>query len=86
MKSQAFEKEFVYPPNWGDEEKIRFKYYLNDAERMYPKLNKDLIEVAVVHQIQVELGVKKEIDYDKIEELEIKTPDFEVIETVRVES
>ena len=86
MKSQAFEKEYVYPSNWGEDEKLKFKYYLNEAERMYPKLYKNIIEVAITHQIQVELGVCEDIDYDKIEELEIKTPNFEVIETVQIEA
>jgi hypothetical protein len=86
MKSQLFEKEFVYPPNWGEDEKIRFKYYLNDAERMYPKLPKDIIETVVKHQIQVELGVIADIDYDKIEQLEVKTHNYEVIETVEIQA
>jgi len=86
MKSQAFNKEYVYPSNWGEDEKLRFKYYLNDAERMFPKLPNDIIEVAIKHQIQVELGVIKDIDYDKIEQLEVKTSNFELIETVQIEA
>lgn len=79
MNSQTFNKGFIYPERWGEEDKLRFDYYLNESKKMYPKMPVSLLEVAVSHQIFEELGLIKPIDYNKIEKYEIKTQPFEVI-------
>lgn len=83
MNSQVFKKEYIYPKIWDDDDIIKFKYYLKEALEMYDgKMPTNFIELCVERQINEEKGLIKPIDYSKIEQLEIKTPNYEEIKTV----
>jgi hypothetical protein len=73
-------KEYIYPKNWNDEDKIKFKYYLKEAKTMYD-MPDDLIELCVEREINEQKGLLQPIDYSQIKELEITTPPFEEFKT-----
>jgi hypothetical protein len=80
MKSQIFNKEYIYPDNWNDDDKIKFKFYLNQARQIYQKLPDDILMLAIHHQIKVERGEAEEITEHEIIKTDIKP--YEEIKTV----
>jgi hypothetical protein len=82
MKSQIFNKEYVYPKCWNDDDIIKFKYYLEQSKLMFPKLDENITSLAIEHQINVEKGLIDEINRDDIKNIKIETPFFEELNTV----
>jgi hypothetical protein len=81
MKSQLYNKEYKYPKSWNDDDILRFKQYYLLSKQLYPNLTEHLIEVCIEHQINEEKGLVKPIDYDKIEEIKIEHPLYEVFDS-----
>ncbi|NBN88527.1 MAG: hypothetical protein EBV32_05530 [Proteobacteria bacterium] len=82
MNSQMFNKEYIYPKIWDDNDIIKFKYYLKEAKDMYDnKMPENFIELCCERQINEEKGLVEPIDYSKVEELEIRTPMYEELKT-----
>jgi hypothetical protein len=82
MKSQIFNKEYVFPKCWTDDDICKFKYYLEQSKLMFPKLDESLITLAIEHQINLEKGLVKEINKDDIKNIKVETPYFEELNTV----
>jgi hypothetical protein len=77
-----FNKEYIYPKIWDDNDIIKFKYYLKEAKDMYDnKMPENFIELCCERQINEEKGLVEPIDYSKVEELEIRTPMYEELKT-----
>ncbi len=82
MNSQMFNKEYIYPKIWDDDDIVKFKYYLKEAKDMYgDKMPLNFIELCCERQINEEKGLVEPIDYSKVKELEIKTPMYEELKT-----
>jgi hypothetical protein len=81
MKSQNFNKEYIYPKCWNDDDIIKFKYYLGQSKIIFPDLEEYLRLLAIEHQINVEKGLVKEININDIKDIKIDVPYFEEIDT-----
>ena len=77
FNSQVFNKDYIYPKYWDDEDIAKFKIYLEKSKEYYPNLPDNVIELAVERQINEEKGLVKPIDYSAVRDIEIKTPAFE---------
>jgi hypothetical protein len=80
MKSQMFNKEYIYPDNWNDDDKIKFKFYLNQSKLIFEKLPDDILILAIQHQIRVEKGEVEDITEHEIIKTDIKP--FEELKTI----
>lgn len=80
MKSQMFNKEYIYPDNWNDDDKIKFKFYLNQSKLIFEKLPDDILILAIQHQIRVEKGEVEDITEHEIIKTDIKP--FEELNTI----
>jgi hypothetical protein len=60
-------KEYVYPKSWNDDDIIKYKYYFNEAKKMYD-MPEDLISLCCEREIMVQKGLMKPIDFDKYAE------------------
>ena len=85
MNSQIFNKEYIFPSCWSEEDICRFKIYLKQAKELY-NLPDNLIELCVEHQINEEKGLVNPIDHSKITKIDDNTPKYEEIETVICEA
>lgn len=74
-------RKYVYPNYWNDEDKGKFKIYMEEAKRQYPNLEEDMIQLCVERQINEDKGLLEPIDHSKIRELEIETPNYEEFKT-----
>jgi hypothetical protein len=59
-------KEYVYPKSWNDDDIIKYKYYFNEAKKMYD-MPEDLISLCCEREIMVQKKLMKPIDFDKYE-------------------
>jgi hypothetical protein len=69
-------KDYVYPKSWNDDDIIKYKYYFNEAKKMYD-MPDDLIALCCERQIMEEKGILKPIDFDKYkndEEIALRSP------------
>lgn len=79
--------KYIYPKEWDEEDIIKFKYYLKESKLMYgDELSEDLICLCVERQINVEKGLAPEIDFDKIIDIEIKTPFYQEFESIEIKA
>lgn len=84
MKSQLFNKEYIYPKIWNEEDICKFKIYLKTAKELYD-MPENLIEMCVERQINEEKGLLEPIDHSKITKIEIDNPKYEEINTVIIQ-
>lgn len=81
MNSQLFNKEYIYPSIWDEEDKTRFKIYMKEAKQLYPDMIDHFIEICCERQVNEDKGLVKPLDYSKIKDLEITTPMYEEFKT-----
>jgi hypothetical protein len=81
MKSQIFDKEYIYPKCWDDDDICRFKYYLGQSKIMFPNLDEYLQTLAIEHHINVEKGLVEEINKDNARDVKHDVPYFEELKT-----
>ncbi len=75
MKSQHFEKEYIYPKCWNEDDINKFKIYMYQACLLHPKLDKAYIELTVEYQINFEKGLVSELPETK--EIKIESLQYE---------
>lgn len=77
-----YNMNYIYPKEWDQDDIIKFKYYLKETKSMYEnELPEDLMILCIQRQINIEKGLAPEIEYDKIVNIDIKTPFFEEFES-----
>lgn len=77
FNSQVFNKDYIYPKYWNDEDIAKFKIYLEKSKEYYPNLPYNIIELAVERQINEEKGLIKPFDYSTVKDIKVEVPSFE---------
>lgn len=81
MNSQLFNKEYIYPSIWDEEDKTRFKIYMKQSKELYPDMLEHFIELCCERQVNEDKGLVQPLDYSKVVDLEITTPMYEEFKT-----
>lgn len=81
MNNQLFNKEYIYPSIWDEEDKTRFKIYMKQSKELYPDMLDHFIELCCERQVNEDKGLVEPLDYSKVKDLEITTPMYEEFKT-----
>lgn len=69
LKSQSYNKDYIYPEKWEEEDKFRFDFLVAESKRLFPKFDDWLIKLAVHSQINQEKGLSIPLTKEEIQEI-----------------
>ena len=69
LKSQQYNKDYLYPEEWNDDAIFRFDFLVAESKRLYPKIDEWLIKLAVHYEVNKEFGLLVELTEEEKEEL-----------------
>jgi hydrogenase maturation factor HypF (carbamoyltransferase family) len=69
FQSQQYNKDYLYPEEWTDDDKFRFDYLVMESKKLYQRCDEWLIKLAVHNQVLIERE-ERGIDDIKIPSIE----------------
>jgi hypothetical protein len=69
FQSQQYNKDYLYPEEWTDDDKFRFDFLVMESKKLYPRCDEWLLKLAVHNQVLTERE-ERGIDDIKIPSIE----------------